>query len=251
MKIIFLGTGAAEGIPCLGCVCPRCKRARETKDRNLRSRASILVTSEDGHNILIDTPPEISSLLNRNNVLKLSVVLLSHEHFDHIGGLTEFEYWKEPVPLFAGYDVLPRIKFTERLTTTTFPSCFHAYTHLHFGNLTITPFKVRHHVPCYGFLFEEGGKKLVSFSDSANCFSPLQMEMMKTAEVIIFHTPEFKEQKHHMSVEDILQLCQKEKLRRVIVTHINHNNLLHQELVEKAKPFPNLTVAYDGLTVEI
>ena len=104
MKITFLGTGAAEGIPCLGCVCPRCKRAREKKDFNLRSRASILLTSEEGHNFLIDTPPEISSLLNRNNVLKLSAVFLSHEHFDHIDGTkygVKIEYihneqWKQP-----------------------------------------------------------------------------------------------------------------------------------------------------------
>lgn len=251
MKMIFLGTGAAEGIPCLGCVCPRCKGAREKRDKNLRARASLLLTSEEGHNFLIDTPPEIGSLLNRNNILKLSAVFLSHEHFDHIGGLTEFEYWKEPLALFAGYDVLPKIKFTKRLESVVLPSAFYAHSQLHFGKLTVTPFKVSHHVPCYGFLFAENMKRFVYFGDSRYFFSSLHLEILRAADVVIFHTPEFKEEKHHMSVENVFKLSQKEKLNRVILTHINHNNLFHQELVEKAKSFPNITVAYDRLTVEI
>lgn len=251
MKIIFLGTGAAEGIPCLGCVCPRCKRARARKDKNLRARTSLLLSSEEGHNFLIDTPPEIGSLLNRNNVLKLSAVFLSHEHFDHIGELTEFEYWKQPLLLFAGYDVLPKIRITERLADYLLPSEFYSYSQLTFGKMKITPFKVFHHVPCYGFLVEENMKKLIYFGDSTSSLSSLHLEILKAADVVIFHTPEFEEEKHHMSVESAFKLRKEEKLKCVILTHINHNNLFHEQLIQKAKSFPNITIAYDGLTIEI
>jgi len=39
-------------------------------------------------------------------------------------------------------------------------------------------------------------------------------------------------------------------LRRAVITHINHNNFLHEELVERVAPY-GITVAYDGLTMEV
>jgi hypothetical protein len=36
-----------------------------------------------------------------------------------------------------------------------------------------------------------------------------------------------------------------------VVTHIGHNNLSHEELVKKLKPYDNIIVAYDGLTLQV
>ena len=73
MKIRFLGTGAAEGIPCFGCTCPRCQAARKGEGHNARRRASVLIEAA-GHRLLLDTPPEISSLLDRAGVFDLSLI---------------------------------------------------------------------------------------------------------------------------------------------------------------------------------
>jgi phosphoribosyl 1,2-cyclic phosphate phosphodiesterase len=98
MKIRFLGTGAAEGIPSFGCTCQRCQVARKEGGPNVRQRASVLIEAA-GHRILLDTPPEINSMLNQAEVFDLSAILLSHEHFDHIGGLIAFEYWNLVLPI--------------------------------------------------------------------------------------------------------------------------------------------------------
>jgi len=156
MKIRFLGTGAAEGIPSFGCTCQRCQVARKEWGPNVRQRASILIEAA-GHRILLDTPPEISTLLNRAEIFDLSAIFLSHEHFDHIGGLSEFEYWNRVLPIFAGYDVLPKLRLTPRLEEHALLSGFYPQTRLYFGNLAVMSFKVIHHVPCYGFAFEGGG----------------------------------------------------------------------------------------------
>ncbi len=249
MKIQFLGTGAAEGIPSFGCTCQRCQVARKEGGPNVRQRASVLVEAA-GHCILLDTPPEISTLLDRAEIFDLSAVFLSHEHFDHIGGLIEFEYWNRVLPIFAGHDVLPKLRLTPRLEERALLSGFDPQTRLYFGDLTVMPFKVIHHVPCYGFAFEEAGARIVHFSDSAPELSNLHRHLAEEADVVIFHTPTFEAHLHHLSVQNVISLVQDWSLQRVVITHINHDNLLHEELVEKTTPH-GITVAYDGLTLEV
>ena len=249
MKITFLGTGAAEGIPCFGCTCPRCQAARRGEGHNARRRASVLIEAA-GYRMLLDTPPEISAQLDQAGIFDLSAIFLSHEHFDHIGGLVEFEYWNRVLAIFAGYDVLAKLRLTPRLRAKALLSSFASHTKLHFGGLTVMPFKVIHHVPCYGFVFEEGDTRLVHFTDSGPDFSDLHRRLMEEADVVIFHTPTFEPHRSHVSVQRVISLVQELSLRRAVITHINHNNFLHEELVERVAPY-GITVAYDGLTMEV
>ena len=249
MKIRFLGTGAAEGIPSFGCTCQRCQIARKEGGPNARHRASLLIEAA-GHRILLDTPPEIGALLNRADVFDLSAAFLSHEHFDHIGGLVEFEYWNRVLPIFAGYDVLPKLQLTPRLESQALLSGFHSHTRLYFGDLTVMPFKVIHHVPCYGFAFEEGGARVLHFSDSGPELSNLHYHLLEGAAMAIFHTPTLEPYRSHISIQDVISLVKDCSLQQVVITHINHNNLLHEELVERVAPH-GITVAYDGLTLEV
>ena len=249
MKIRFLGTGAAEGIPSFGCACQRCQVARKEGGPNVRQRASVLIEAA-GHRILLDTPPEISTLLNQAKVFDLSAILLSHEHFDHIGGLIAFEYWNRVLPIFAGYDVLPKLRLTPRLEERALLAGFYPHTRLHFGDLSVMPFKVIHHVPCYGFAFEEGETRVLHFSDSGPELSDLHRHLLEGADVAIFHTPTFEPHHSHISVQELISLVQDYPIQRVVITHINHNNLLHEELVEKTSSH-GITVAYDGLTLEV
>jgi phosphoribosyl 1,2-cyclic phosphate phosphodiesterase len=250
MKLLFLGTGAAEGIPCFGCDCPRCEAARYESGKDRRQRTALLVSGSD-HKLLVDSPPEISSMLQRKDFSDISAILLTHEHYDHIGGLPEFEYWSSRLlHVFAGYDVLPKVSFTPRLSARVLPAAFHSHSPLRFGSLQVTPFKVMHHVPCYGFLFEEWGKKVAYYSDSSQEFSEFHIRLLAEVDMAIFHTPTFEQMEHHISVQELLNLLQRYPTRRPVVTHINHHNRRHDELVQALAPH-NVMVAYDGLELEI
>jgi len=206
-----------------------------------------------GHDyqVLVDAPPEISTMLERGNFSDLSAILLSHEHFDHIGGLTEFEYWCNRVlHVFAGYDVMPQVHFTPRLSTMVLPSVFHSHTWLSIGSLQVLPFKVMHHVPCYGFLFQEGEKRVVYYSDSSELLSGFHLWVLSQADVAIFHTPTFEHAAHHISVQELITLLREHPTRQPVITHINHHNRLHAELVENVAPY-NILVAYDGLELQV
>ncbi len=82
MKIKFLGTAAAEGVPAPFCDCRICRMAREKKGIEIRRRCSICIDQK----IIIDLGPDFvwSSVEFDLWCGPVSCVLLSHTHFDHL-----------------------------------------------------------------------------------------------------------------------------------------------------------------------
>lgn len=81
MKILYMGTAAAEGWPALCCSCPICAHARAEGGRNLRTRTQALL---DG-SLLIDFPPDTycHALQYRLNLGDIHTLLVTHSHMDH------------------------------------------------------------------------------------------------------------------------------------------------------------------------
>ena len=100
MKIKFLGTGAAEGIPAINCDCPHCRRARKEGGKLLRERSTILFQLS-GYNMLVEAPPDIRNLINKYQLADLQGILATHATYSHIGGIKEFEYWPTPLDFLA------------------------------------------------------------------------------------------------------------------------------------------------------
>ncbi|NHV99074.1 MAG: hypothetical protein HA496_05415 [Thaumarchaeota archaeon] len=46
MRVMFLGTGAAEEWPAVFCQCANCRRARNAGGRNVRTKSSTLVNND-------------------------------------------------------------------------------------------------------------------------------------------------------------------------------------------------------------
>lgn len=84
MKIQFLGTAAAEGIPAMFCQCPLCTRAAKTGGRQIRTRCGALVNDR----ILIDLTPDIylHKLRYGLDLSKTAGIVVTHSHSDHFDG---------------------------------------------------------------------------------------------------------------------------------------------------------------------
>ena len=105
MELLFLGTGTSTGVPQIVCKCEVCT---STDTRDQRLRASVLIT-EGENRILIDCGPDLRQQLIFNKIYYLSGILLTHEHYDHVGGLDDVRPLGE-TQLYAEKKVLGVIK---------------------------------------------------------------------------------------------------------------------------------------------
>ncbi len=97
MKITLLGTGTSCGVPQIGCPCEVCT-SNDPHDKRLRCSALVEV---NGKRILIDCGPDFREQMLRIDFLPLDAVLVTHEHYDHVGGLDDLR----PYSVFGDVDV--------------------------------------------------------------------------------------------------------------------------------------------------
>lgn len=109
MKITILGSGTSTGVPEIGCKCPVCT---SSDPRDNRLRCSGLVETE-GLRILIDCGPDFREQMIRLNDFKpLDGVLITHEHYDHVGGLDDLRPFCRfrDVPVYAEQYTAERLR---------------------------------------------------------------------------------------------------------------------------------------------
>ena len=97
MRLTFLGTGTSVGVPTIGCTCKVCS---STDVHDKRLRASALVEA-GGTRILIDCGPDFRQQMLGQEFKKIDAVLLTHVHYDHVGGIDDLR----PFCVFGRIDV--------------------------------------------------------------------------------------------------------------------------------------------------
>ena len=119
MKIQYLGTAAAEGIPAIFCECENCRKSRMAGGRNIRTRSQALIDDR----LLIDFPADTYMHFLQYNVplAKIKNCLITHSHSDHLYPADlemrkkDFSHIKEEFPLTffsdkSGFDMINNIK---------------------------------------------------------------------------------------------------------------------------------------------
>lgn len=160
MKLTFLGTGTSTGVPQMGCSCPVCT-SDDSRDHRLRTSA--LIETASGTRILIDCGPDFRQQMMTTDFRPLNGILITHEHYDHVGGIDDLR----PFSVFGNVDIyadkLCALHLRERL-----PYCFaenkypgvpninlHAVKPgfpLQIADTTVIPFTVMHgKLPILGF----------------------------------------------------------------------------------------------------
>lgn len=116
MKLTFLGTGTSIGVPAIGCQCEVC-RSTEPKDKRLRTSA--IIETDEGLRILIDCGPDFRQQILTQEFRKIDAVLITHIHYDHVGGLDDLR----PFCIYGDLDVYAQKDVIDGLHTVM-PYCF-------------------------------------------------------------------------------------------------------------------------------
>lgn len=286
MKLRYLGTAAAEGVPAIYCTCDFCKYARKAGGKEIRTRSGALV---DGK-IKIDFGPDsyLHMLRDGLDFTALQTVIFTHSHRDH---LTE-DYVGTRRPGFAnlpddhpvlhvygnaaalaklGEFVSPRLAYhqlkafepfaAEGYTITplpavhcvdlnaqdmTFPVVYEGKTYARFEEAMI-------------FLIEKDGKSLL-YAHDTSLFAPdtlayLQGKKIDLVSLDCTNGVVNNDYVGHMSIRQNLEMRSRllengaaDAHTLFVANHFSHNGLV--SYAEMQKQLPGFLVSYDGMIVE-
>lgn len=150
MRVTFLGTGAAGGVPLYGCNCKACARAARDP-RHARLPCSALIESA-GTRVLIDAG--LTDLHERFPPGFLSAIVLTHYHPDHVQGLFHLRWGKgEPLPVHGPPDSEGCADLFKHPGLLAFRPArkFEAFE---IGALRLTPLPLVHSKPTLGYAIE-------------------------------------------------------------------------------------------------
>lgn len=252
MKVTLLGTGTSSGVPVVGCRCDVCRSA-DPHDRRRRSSAMI---EAFGKRILIDCGPDFREQMLTVSYAKIDAVLITHEHYDHVGGLDDLR----PFCVFGSVDIYGDASCMEHIRERM-PYCFgpskypgsptlvlhpiEPYKSFTVAGIDIMPLRVMHgRMPILGYRIGRFAyiTDMKTLPDEA--FTHLQG--IDTLVVnALRHTPH----PTHQTIEEALRMVGCLNHPTTFLTHLAHTAGLHS-LSPRFLP-DNVRFAYDGEIINL
>lgn len=253
MKAVFMGTGTSHGVPIIACDCPVCS---SPAPENKRNRPSLLIKTDNGQNILIDTAPEFRLQCLRNNVRHIDAVLYTHHHNDHIAGLDDLRRFNQinglSINCYANARTVREIKAKYR----------YIFTKTQEGGgkpqIDLIPVKDAFSIGEQKFQVLDiwhGGLRICGFRTGALAYITDCSKIMRKTyahlrglHTLIIGAVRYRPHPTHFSLEQAIEEADRIGAEKVYITHIAHN-MEHHELCRKLPP--HIRPAYDGLEIDI
>ena len=282
MRITFLGTGAATGVPLPFCRCGYCNAAREQGGKNFRRRSSLLINRD----LLIDLGPDVGTAAQEfgADLTELRWCLQTHAHSDHfdpgifVTRLAEYAVREvPPLSLVAsaetframsrrlseeepGVDLLEE-GWQQRLNCTVMP-VRHGETVLA-GSYQITALDSLHD-PAQGaliYLIEQDGTAVLYGTDlsgwSERCWEVMEDRNIRLDWLILDQTYGAANGTGHLNARQVARLCRQmqengflKPAGRCYATHLSHEGNPPHEQAQRLALQNGYEIAYDGLVLE-
>lgn len=251
MKVTFLGTGTSTGVPEIGCSCEVCQSV-DPRDRRLRT--SVLVEIENKQ-ILLDCGPDFREQMLTHGIKHLDAVLLSHEHYDHVGGLDDLRPFvhRNDLPIFAEQNVVDAIR-------TRLPYAFRKHPYpgvpqFHLcpvdadsfmaAGIEIEPVRVMHgQLPIQGFRLGQ-----LAYLTDMKTLPDYSYDRLKDLDILIINALRLDD-KHfsHQGLMEALRQIERIQPRSAYLIHMSHRIGLHRQIEDQLPA--HVHFAYDGLVVQ-
>lgn len=277
MKIKYLGTGAAEGVPAFFCHCDVCNYAREHGGREVRSRCQAIVDDE----LILDCGPDtfMHMIQYDMNLTEMEHCLITHVHEDHLvpetflyrqRGFANLKEDTKPLNVYGSKDVGNALKAKEDGTVTADGSVvFHEMVPFHemsIGSFKVTAFPAVHGTENPYFYMIRRNDRTMLYAHDTDVFSEQVWEYFEK-EKIYFDlvsldctegTKRNLNYRGHMNFERneevrerMLQMGIADTKTKFVSNHFSHNGQATYAAACQYGEEHGFVVAYDGMEMEV
>jgi len=220
-------------------------------------RTSALLTTA-GRTLLFDAGPDFRTQALRAGIDSIDAVLLTHSHFDHIGGLDDLRPLTmkrpdTPMPIYGSPATLADIRarfayaFDDHASAGSTRPAMQLCpidTTFYVGDLAIHSFNVMHGSwTITGYRIGRLG-----YVTDANHIPDASWPLLADLDVLVLNALRHEPHPTHFTIEQALAVVERLRPRRTLLVHMTHS--LDHATVNAGLP-AGIELAYDGQVIEV
>ncbi|MBU5613849.1 MBL fold metallo-hydrolase [Geomonas azotofigens] len=259
MELVFLGTGAGNGVPVFYCGCPVCEEAQGDA-RLRRTRSAVAVVGDATY--LIDAPPELSVQLMREGICRIDGLFLTHAHHDHCAGLGDLEIYaryhlKAKLPAVMTKETLEELEKSHgSLKDWLQVTLVAPGVTLKYPGIEFTALPASHAPGTLGYLINTAGVSTAYLPDNGP-LTPWCAARLRGVDNLVldatFHGENWYPQQH-LAVHEAIRIGRELAVKRLYLTHMSMHYsepVTSAALEQEIAAYDSVHLAYDGLRLGI
>lgn len=247
----MLGSGTSTGVPRIGNDWGECDPA---EPRNRRTRVSIIVESDEGARLLVDTTPDLRHQMLAADIGKVDAVFWTHDHADHCHGIDDLRPMRygraAAIPGFASTETARRLR--QRFSYVFagqygYPTIVELQSldllKIHAG-FRVESCEMPHGPLCStGYRFEADGKSIAYATDFCEITEEM-IDLFYEVDILVCDCLRREPHPTHCHLAMALELAEKCQVRTMVLTHLDKS--MDYATLSAETP-GNVLVGFDGL----